>query len=740
MHIKRESDFRNEVKEKVEAIIKGKEFFCKTREELIAKEPSVKEKNIHWLTESVEGLRVVTHFECDCGHKNHDFKTPGRYSFVRCPICNSESSFNVAHGQLVFNKDGLKIYLTAMYRVSYGCVETLRRFGVMATYQNDKKEYSLEGIANNNYDRVFDFNTNDDPLFGEYREIIKILEPGCEEMKAFSQKVKADKEARKLARPKKQTEVQIFKDFIKDNNEPEYGKYQYCVVMDYENGSNRYSYDIIESDGLVVSNDGVKKVKARHSRAHLSYSTYNININIDSSLSAMKPLRNREVIALEDGSEFFNNSPRFYLKFMLDENNHLVGKITYVKHHVFMEDGEVKNDVNAHVAGWLYFANNGDAKMYDEDGTPIAVTNYAQINLSRVSVLNFNEVFELLEKTSLDKYSTKFLMSQDVQIEKDDTHYISSLMDLRRHFASAYGFNLVEVLSKLGLKRIVNDINSFSKLDLAAPRASRVLTLKPIKECKNFYDLIGRKDKELLIFAQEEHIYLDLAVRLSEMRALDPTFSLELMREFRNSDVLKYRANDVINLLQGVGDTKFTVKRIMSYLENVRNYQCIRDLEAFTIWNDYLKMASRLSYDLTNKNIKYPSSLKKEHDITVFSFNKIKDELAREMFAESTAKYKNLEWKDKNLQTVVPSTPEEVVQEGKSLSHCVASYVGRITDSSTQIVFIRKNDEVNRPFYTMEIVDGVILQVKGFANCAPTTEVKDFVKAFAEKFKLARKY
>jgi hypothetical protein len=69
----------------------------------------------------------------------------------------------------------------------------------------------------------------------------------------------------------------------------------------------------------------------------------------------------------------------------------------------------------------------------------------------------------------------------------------------------------------------------------------------------------------------------------------------------------------------------------------------------------------------------------------------------------------------------------------------VKSYIDRVCDGRTNILFIRKKDDVTKPFFTVELTnDRVVAQVHGFANRNADTEpnMVDFVERWARNKRL----
>lgn len=52
---------------------------------------------------------------------------------------------------------------------------------------------------------------------------------------------------------------------------------------------------------------------------------------------------------------------------------------------------------------------------------------------------------------------------------------------------------------------------------------------------------------------------------------------------------------------------------------------------------------------------------------------------------------------------VIPNHPDDIVNEGRDMNHCVGSYVQRVVDNKTYIVFIRHKDTPDKCYITAEV-------------------------------------
>ena len=138
-------------------------------------------------------------------------------------------------------------------------------------------------------------------------------------------------------------------------------------------------------------------------------------------------------------------------------------------------------------------------------------------------------------------------------------------------------------------------------------------------------------------------------------------------------------------------------------------------------WKDYLDMAERLHYDMAEQTVVMPKNLQERHDAaaeTLGEMNRL-DEMKR-----YKARRKMLEKKFSfalgGLRILIPNSAEEIIQEGKTLHHCVAGYAARHINGSTTILFLRKARTPMRSYLTIELYEShgqiCIQQIHGYRN------------------------
>lgn len=78
---------------------------------------------------------------------------------------------------------------------------------------------------------------------------------------------------------------------------------------------------------------------------------------------------------------------------------------------------------------------------------------------------------------------------------------------------------------------------------------------------------------------------------------------------------------------------------------------------------------------------------------------------------------------------------QEIKNEGAALHHCVGTYVDRVAKGQTHIFFVRRVEEPDTPYFTMEYNKGRVIQCRGSHNCEMPSSVKTFVAAFEKLMK-----
>ena len=162
------------------------------------------------------------------------------------------------------------------------------------------------------------------------------------------------------------------------------------------------------------------------------------------------------------------------------------------------------------------------------------------------------------------------------------------------------------------------------------------------------------------------------------------------------------------------------------------------------LWTDYLSMARQLGYDLSREDVLMPKNLRQRHDDAAATIRVAK---AADELKTYSGRYRQLkklyEFEMNGLCIVVPTCTEDIVQEGKTLHHCVGGYAARHIKGKVDILFLRNKRKPNTPFITIEMkprsnvrskVD--MVQIHGYKNenykraVRPSLKYKWFIDAW----------
>ena len=165
-------------------------------------------------------------------------------------------------------------------------------------------------------------------------------------------------------------------------------------------------------------------------------------------------------------------------------------------------------------------------------------------------------------------------------------------------------------------------------------------------------------------------------------------------------------------------------------------------------YHDYLQMAAGLGYNMNDEWILYPKNLEERHDQLTKERNERKVEQEKKSDDKKDQKLKRTikhkgwaryEMETEDLLIRLPECAHEIRKEGNAQHHCVATYMDRMVVGETCILFIRKKEEPDKSYYTVEVKDDEVIQVRGKYNVAPSEDVEEFMKIFKRNLRKAER-
>lgn len=105
------------------------------------------------------------------------------------------------------------------------------------------------------------------------------------------------------------------------------------------------------------------------------------------------------------------------------------------------------------------------------------------------------------------------------------------------------------------------------------------------------------------------------------------------------------------------------------------------------------------------------------HNELMTQYQHERETIRNKAVQKNLAMNQHLAFDDEKFLIKVPNNAEEIIAEGKAMSHCVASYTHAVANGESMIVFLRKKEDPDTPYATIELDKyGSIVQVKCKAN------------------------
>jgi hypothetical protein len=237
-----------------------------------------------------------------------------------------------------------------------------------------------------------------------------------------------------------------------------------------------------------------------------------------------------------------------------------------------------------------------------------------------------------------------------------------------------------------------------------------------------------------------------------DMRTINEKWLRNNKRFFKNSkrSFMSYELENRIRARGGKvvpGIEKYIDYRDVNYipkgigLVRFQNW-IIKNKIDFKYYRDYLSLLKDLKINVDSENLIIPKDLTKAHNNAVELLIQMKIEIEEKAYIERLKQAKNYETAFDGFSFIFPKELNDLVVEGKTLHHCVggSNYVEGHKTGRTTIIFIRRSDEIDKPFYTMEFNHNQIIQVRGKHNKDATVDVNKAVdKWLAWKLKNKKK-
>ena len=282
----------------------------------------------------------------------------------------------------------------------------------------------------------------------------------------------------------------------------------------------------------------------------------------------------------------------------------------------------------------------------------------------------------------------------------------------------------VENLIMQGVGKIVNDKIKKTTTYYTSPKINQIKSIN-FKEVKP-HKMLGITKDEFRVLAKDRWSDNDLYFYIDAKNNGIKPEDIAVLRKACGGDWYEVRPI----LKHGVN-----IMRAARYIDKQkRKFGDPKKIMDFRYLADYWDMAAVNGDDLTDDKVRYPHKLTSAHDNAMALKEEKESRAVQEKFDKRYAELEKFCYSSGGLSIHPARSQREMIMEGKLLDHCVGGYANRHASGDTSIFFIRRENEPETPFYTLEfdIKALKVRQNRGYKNCARTKEVQAFENEWVE--------
>lgn len=194
--------------------------------------------------------------------------------------------------------------------------------------------------------------------------------------------------------------------------------------------------------------------------------------------------------------------------------------------------------------------------------------------------------------------------------------------------------------------------------------------------------------------------------------------------------------------------TGMSLQRMMNYIRKQADREGVKVRSLLQTYRDYLNMAERRGMDLHDEIVCRTPRLRELHDRYANESEQEKrakrdavvDKEYRNILLDSERNTEHFAYRKDGMVIIVPLKASDITEEGRRQHHCVGAsdnYIKRMDDRERFILFLRHENDLGTPYYTLEVdYDGKVRQAYGAYDRKPDKEKVDrFLESFTRQIK-----
>lgn len=244
----------------------------------------------------------------------------------------------------------------------------------------------------------------------------------------------------------------------------------------------------------------------------------------------------------------------------------------------------------------------------------------------------------------------------------------------------------------------------------------------------------------ILKLMQQDKNFIKYLVKLNQNKGFKQLDVPVIIKAYKTKENVE-KLQEITNIKKELRQYEYNNKIVKIWGEKLDKF--IEYLTAQQIsmhdYIDYVNACNDLKLDMSLNKNKQPKDFMRWHNIRIDQYNtkKAKEDKKKRAqmykdFKKIAEKYMSLNYlQDNNFVCIIAKSPAELINEGNELHHCVGkmNYDQKFIHETSLIFFVRKKEEITKPYVTMEfsLKNGTISQCYAEHDSKPQDCVLNFV-------------
>lgn len=171
------------------------------------------------------------------------------------------------------------------------------------------------------------------------------------------------------------------------------------------------------------------------------------------------------------------------------------------------------------------------------------------------------------------------------------------------------------------------------------------------------------------------------------------------------------------------------MRKVIAYIDKQNARQGAEGHVDINLYADYLSQLDELHMPCDKHNL-YPKDLRTIHNNLSMQIQVAANRAQERKYQALKRKLERYAYEHDGYAIIVPDKVTDLIAEGEAQHNCVGTYVNRVADGKTVVLFLRAADDHDKRIGTVEVNHGHVVQARGKYN----RDLDERAQAFIDKF------